>query len=271
MGDFRMPSLGADMTEGILLEWHVKPGDEVARGDIVAVVDTSKAEIEVEIFESGVIEELLVPEGTKVPVGTVLARVGPVGAEPRPAAPEPAVVAPTAPAPASEPAPAPQPVAETQPVATSRPAHASAPAGRLRVSPIARRVAAELGVDLGACEGTGADGAITKRDVERAAQPPARVAAPVPPSAPLPAPASRRAGGIARGEQGGGDAPHDREAHGALEARDPPLLPRPAHRHDPLTRLARGNERDAQARRAPAALPPCFSRPSRSPAASTPP
>ncbi|HEX8714657.1 MAG TPA: biotin/lipoyl-containing protein, partial [Solirubrobacteraceae bacterium] len=76
MADFLMPSLGADMEFGTLLEWRVKPGDAVKRGDIVAVVDTSKAEIEVEIFEDGVIDELLVAEGTKhVPVGTALARV----------------------------------------------------------------------------------------------------------------------------------------------------------------------------------------------------
>ena len=70
-----MPSLGADMEYGTVLEWLVKPGDTVKRGDIVAVVDTSKAEIEVEIFDDGVIDELLVPEGTRVPVGTVVATV----------------------------------------------------------------------------------------------------------------------------------------------------------------------------------------------------
>ena len=75
MGEFRMPSLGADMEAGTVLEWLVKPGDEVHRGDIVAVVDTDKADIDVEIFESGVIDELLVPVGERVPVGTPLATV----------------------------------------------------------------------------------------------------------------------------------------------------------------------------------------------------
>jgi pyruvate dehydrogenase E2 component (dihydrolipoamide acetyltransferase) len=70
-----MPSLGADMESGTLLEWFVKPGDAVKRGDIVALVDTSKAEIEIEIFEDGVIDQLLVSEGMRVPVGTVLATV----------------------------------------------------------------------------------------------------------------------------------------------------------------------------------------------------
>ena len=81
MADFVMPSLGADMDAGTLLEWYVKPGDTVKRGDIVALVDTSKAEIEVEIFEDGVIGELLVQEGMRVPVGTRLATVLPAGAE----------------------------------------------------------------------------------------------------------------------------------------------------------------------------------------------
>ena len=84
MPDFLMPSLGADMESGTLLEWYVKPGDAVKRGDIVALVDTSKAEIEIEIFEDGVIGELLVPEGTRVPVGTVLATVAAAGGEAAP-------------------------------------------------------------------------------------------------------------------------------------------------------------------------------------------
>ncbi|MGZ6969997.1 MAG: biotin/lipoyl-containing protein, partial [Acidimicrobiia bacterium] len=75
MGEFRMPSLGADMDEGRVVEWKVKPGDTVHRGDIVAVVDTDKADVEIEVFENGVIDELVVPEGDTVPVGTVLARL----------------------------------------------------------------------------------------------------------------------------------------------------------------------------------------------------
>jgi pyruvate dehydrogenase E2 component (dihydrolipoamide acetyltransferase) len=73
MGEFRMPSLGADMEAGTLVEWHVKPGDLVKRGDVVAVVETDKGLVEVEIWEGGVIEALVVRPGTKVPVGTVLA------------------------------------------------------------------------------------------------------------------------------------------------------------------------------------------------------
>jgi pyruvate dehydrogenase E2 component (dihydrolipoamide acetyltransferase) len=146
-----MPALGADMTHGTLMEWLVKPGDAVKRGDIVAVVDTAKAEIDVEIFEDGVIEQLIVPEGTRVPVGTVLAEVRAEAA-----------------------------AAAGPPVA----AVASLAAERLRVTPVARRMAAELGVDLAAIRGTGPHGAIGKDDVERAAAGVAAAPAPPEPVAP---------------------------------------------------------------------------------------
>src|SRR5664280_2909812 len=97
VADFLMPSLGADMEYGTLLEWRVGPGDNVKRGDIVAVIDTSKAEIEVEIFQDGVIDQLLVTEGTRVPVGTALATVragAGDGAPPPPQASEPIAVTP---------------------------------------------------------------------------------------------------------------------------------------------------------------------------------
>lgn len=73
MTAFTMPSLGADMDEGVLREWLVGPGDPVHRGDVVAVVETDKAAIEVECFESGTMGRLLVEPGTRVPVGTPLA------------------------------------------------------------------------------------------------------------------------------------------------------------------------------------------------------
>ncbi len=75
MPEFRMPSLGADMDAGTIIEWLVKPGDEVHRGDIVAVVDTDKADVDVEIFADGVVDEILVPPGEKVDVGTPLASI----------------------------------------------------------------------------------------------------------------------------------------------------------------------------------------------------
>ncbi|HEX6909310.1 MAG TPA: dihydrolipoamide acetyltransferase family protein [Longimicrobium sp.] len=184
MAEFRMPSLGADMAAGTLVEWRVHPGDAVRRGDIVAVVDTDKAAIEVEVWESGVVEELLVAEGTRVPVGTVLARLRPAaeGATvPAPAAPAEQPVVPAA-APARARAAAPPPRTPAIPVPLFRPATqaptpaAPAPAaGRVRASPAARRLAAQRGLDLATIPGTGADGAVVRADVERATPPPPRV------------------------------------------------------------------------------------------------
>jgi pyruvate dehydrogenase E2 component (dihydrolipoamide acetyltransferase) len=81
MIEFKMPSLGADMEEGKLLEWKMKPGDAVKRGDVVAVVDTSKAAVEVEIWQDGVVQELVTQPGETVPVGAVMARLKGAGGE----------------------------------------------------------------------------------------------------------------------------------------------------------------------------------------------
>ncbi|NDG85748.1 MAG: hypothetical protein EBX52_12030, partial [Proteobacteria bacterium] len=75
MFDFKMPSLGADMEAGRLVEWKVRPGDRVTRGQVVAVVDTDKAAIEIEIWKTGIVREILIQKGEKVPVGTALARI----------------------------------------------------------------------------------------------------------------------------------------------------------------------------------------------------
>ncbi|HEX4868814.1 MAG TPA: dihydrolipoamide acetyltransferase family protein [Acidimicrobiales bacterium] len=156
MGEFVMPSLGADMEAGTILEWRVGPGDVVRRGDIVAVVDTEKSDIEVEVFEDGRVEELLVDVGRQVPVGTPLARLAPIEA-----VAEPAPEAPPAPVPEAPPAPAPEP--PTAPP-TARPPE-PAPAGRVKASPLARRLAEERGVDLAEVTGSGHGGAIVAGDV----------------------------------------------------------------------------------------------------------
>lgn len=169
MGDFIMPSLGADMEKGTLVAWNVKPGDRVRRGDIIAVVETEKGAFDTECYEEGVIEKLLVEPGTKVPVGTPLAIVlgeGAAAATPVPAAPAPAPVAERVAAPAAAPVPAPAPL----------PTH-------VRASPLARKVAAALGVDLSTVQGTGPGGVIERADVERPAE--ERKAAP--PSVAVPA------------------------------------------------------------------------------------
>jgi pyruvate dehydrogenase E2 component (dihydrolipoamide acetyltransferase) len=178
-----MPSLGADMEAGTLVEWRVAPGQAVRRGDIIAVVDTEKAVIEVEVWEDGIVEELLVPPGRKVPVGTPLARLR----------------AATAPAPAPAAVPIPSPTApvgvpRAPPVAVRAPTSAE-PVVRVRATPLARRVARALGVDLAALHGSGPAGAIVRADVERAAA--SAPAAPRPPAAAaaaLAGPAERAAG-----------------------------------------------------------------------------
>ncbi len=81
MIEFQMPSLGADMEDGTLIEWKKKPGDVVKRGDIIAEVETQKGLIEIEVFDEGSIAELLIQEGTKVPVGTKMALIQPNAAE----------------------------------------------------------------------------------------------------------------------------------------------------------------------------------------------
>ena len=136
MIEFKLPSLGADMEEGKLLEWKVKPGDAVKRGQVIAVVDTSKAAVEVEVWNDGVVSELLTQPGETVPVGAVMARLNGAG-EP----------APKEKAGAAAPAPAPAP--------------------RRRISPAARKHADDLGIDLDKVQGTGPQGAVTVEDVER--------------------------------------------------------------------------------------------------------
>ncbi|MEI8168035.1 MAG: dihydrolipoamide acetyltransferase family protein [Rhodoferax sp.] len=136
MIEFKLPSLGADMDEGTLLTWHVKPGDTLKRGQVVAVVDTSKAAVDVDIWHEGVLHELLVHPGEKVPVGTVLARLLEPGE-----------------------------VAATAVDAPAIAAHAS----RRAVSPSARRRAKELGVNVESVKGSGAQGAVTLADIEAAA------------------------------------------------------------------------------------------------------
>ena len=175
MVEFRMPSLGADMEAGTLVEWLIKPGDVVKRGQVVAVVETQKGAIEIETFQAGRIDKVLVDLHSKVPVGTPLALILAEGEE-KPAVatavPPPAAVAPTA-APSLER----PPMAPARPVSPVRPRVAP---GR-QVSPAARRLAQERGIDLSTVTGSGRDGAITYADVERRA---AEVMAPAVPVAP---------------------------------------------------------------------------------------
>jgi len=161
MADFCMPSLGADMKTGTLVEWHVKPGDRLKRGDIIADVETDKGIMEIEVFEDCVVDELLLKPDTEVPVGTVMAKIHS----------EVAKEVTEAKVPIRETAKEKQSIEPTQSpaktTATSTPT--TADSKRLRVSPIARQLAAELGIDLARVTGTGAEGAIQARDVRQAA------------------------------------------------------------------------------------------------------
>jgi pyruvate dehydrogenase E2 component (dihydrolipoamide acetyltransferase) len=169
MIEFRLPSLGSDMDEGTLVEWHVKPGDRVARGQVVAIVDTAKAAIEVECWHDGVVQELLTEPGSKIPVGTLMALLRGDG-EPAAApaiAPTPVRTAIAAPAEARAEVPMPHRVAPT------------AGAARPRITPVARRLAGTLDLDISQLVGHGLDGAITLADVQAAAgAAPARAAKP---------------------------------------------------------------------------------------------
>lgn len=165
-----MPMLGADMSAGTLMAWRKQPGDTVTRGEIIAEVHTDKADIEVEVFTSGVVEKLLAEPGQQVPVGTPLALIRENGKEPV------AVAAPE----------------RVPPVEHER----------LLISPSAKTLAAELGVDLALVRGSGPGGRIQRRDVEAAAAgaaeqpatpvppvPPVQPVAPAPPAAPSAPPA----------------------------------------------------------------------------------
>ena len=188
MGEFRMPSLGADMETGKLVEWLVVPGQRVRRGDIVAMVETQKGLFEVEIFADGVMGELLVQPGQTVPVGTVLATIdnGTAGTGEQPPAPTDAA--------AGRAGAQPETAAAVPTTGASAPAPAATP-GRIACSPSARQLALELGVDLATVTGTGPHGAIGRGDVEAVARAAGtRPSAPIEPVSPAPAaPAAEKA------------------------------------------------------------------------------
>jgi len=160
MIEFRLPSLGSEMDEGKLIQWKVKPGDPVKKGDVVAVVDTSKAAIDVEIWDEGILYELVLEPGETVPVGTVIARLLEPGETPGHAEEEKRKRAADA-----KPLSAPVPIVG---VAAAEPPPAAAGA-RIRVSPAARHRAQVLGIDIAAVPGSGPEGAILIEDVEKVA------------------------------------------------------------------------------------------------------
>ena len=185
MTDILMPALSPTMEEGGLAKWHVKPGDKVEAGQVIAEIETDKATMEVEAVDEGVITEILVPEGAQgVKVNTPIARLDDGAA----AAPAPKAAPAAAPTPApggraSSP-PEPKPAAGETPALPVAPKLNGAATGeRVFASPLARRLAAQAGLDLKAVRGTGPHGRVIKADVEAAA-PGKPLAAPAPAGAP---------------------------------------------------------------------------------------
>ena len=166
MAEIRMPKMGDGMEEGTINVWHKKVGDQIKSGDVIAEIETDKANVEITSYETGILSTIVVAEGGTVPVGEVIALVGEPGAVSSGAA---------KPAPTREPAKTPTNGSGSMSPA-STPVVASAPpsllssmetAGeRLRVSPLARKMAEELGINLAEIGGTGESGAIKKRDIE---------------------------------------------------------------------------------------------------------
>lgn len=165
MAEFLMPTLGADMTDGTLVQWKKKEGDRITKGETIAEVDTEKAAIDVESHTTGIIERLITRPGDKVPVGTVMAIIREEGGPTTSVASPRAVGTPPSP-------PPPAPRTESAAVAPSQ-------AGRLRISPAAKKLAAERGIDASTLQGTGPEGAITLDDIDRATTATTDIAKPV--------------------------------------------------------------------------------------------
>ena len=161
MTDILMPALSPTMEEGVLAKWHIKVGDTVSAGDVIAEIETDKATMEVEAVDEGEVLEILVAEGTEgVKVNTLIARLAGDAVAPAPKKAEAAPAAAAAPAKEAPKAEAPKAKAAPAPVAAS--------GERIFASPLARRLAAMAGLDLKAIKGTGPHGRIVKRDVEAA-------------------------------------------------------------------------------------------------------
>jgi len=179
----RMPKLSDTMTEGVVAEWHKNVGDPVESGEVLAEIETDKATMEFESFQDGVLLHIGVDKGATAAVDSILAILGEAGEDvsgllaaeaeaPAAAAPSPEPAPAPAPAPApveAAPAPAPAPVVAPAPaVAPAAKVAAPAPSanGKIKASPLAARLAAERGIDLGRVTGTGDGGRIVKRDIE---------------------------------------------------------------------------------------------------------
>lgn len=166
MAEFLMPSLGSDMEAGTLIEWQKQPGDTVTRGDIIAVVETQKGAIEIEVFDSGVLETQLVDIGKQVPVGTPLAFIrthesaDPVQRTATPVAAHEAVAGRD-----TKSHPEVDSINVRSPATSPHASEDERQNHRIRISPAARKLAGELGIDTTRLSGSGPGGAIVLEDI----------------------------------------------------------------------------------------------------------
>ncbi|QNJ00959.1 pyruvate dehydrogenase complex/ dihydrolipoamide acyltransferase (E2) component [Synechococcus sp. A15-62] len=183
--DIFMPALSSTMTEGKIVEWLKQPGDKVARGESVLVVESDKADMDVESFQDGYLAAVLMPAGSTAPVGETIGLIVETEAEiadaqaKAPSAPAAAAAPAPAPAPAPTPAavqaPAPTPAPAPAPVAAPAPSAPVVNDGRIVASPRAKKLASQMGVDLATVRGSGPHGRIQAEDVEQASGQPISV------------------------------------------------------------------------------------------------
>ena len=181
--DIFMPALSSTMTEGKIVEWLKQPGDKVARGESVLVVESDKADMDVESFQDGYLAAVLMPAGSTAPVGETIGLIVETEAEiadaqakaPSAPAAAPAPAPAPAPTPAAVQAPAPTPVPAPAPVAAPAPSAPVVNDGRIVASPRAKKLASQMGVDLATVRGSGPHGRIQAEDVEQASGQPISV------------------------------------------------------------------------------------------------
>ncbi|HZC42346.1 MAG TPA: biotin/lipoyl-containing protein, partial [Streptosporangiaceae bacterium] len=195
MPDVLMPRLSDTMEEGMLSQWLKHEGDQVRKGDLLAVIETDKAAMEMEAYDEGVLTRILVQEGASAPIGTPIAVIGGQPAAPSVSSPSPAPEAAPAPATGQAPAapatsPAPAAPASAAPASPSAPASPPVPSAPVRTSPLARNLARRHGINLAAVHGTGPGGRIVRADIEDAVR--ELGGAPPGPPGPAPAPAPAR-------------------------------------------------------------------------------
>ena len=158
--EITMPALSPSMTEGVLAKWHKKVGDTIKPGEVIAEVETDKATMDLEAFDKGTILQITAPEGAKVAINGRIAVIGEPGEKVEAVSSSPPTPAAHAPATKTVTSSAPTPVSVSVPTASNT--------GRLKVSPLAKKIAVEKGVDLTRLAGSGPGGRIVRRDVESA-------------------------------------------------------------------------------------------------------